>query len=974
MRKLIYLLLIIVFHLTVFTQVDELQKITLDKVNYTNFEKSYVFQDDDNFYCFFRVPGQHSLLVYESINQGETWQALDELTEIETPSQSERSIDIVQIEESTFLIAQINNILRELKLFLYDVATGSTEQIGITHSFEVAVTQIELTVIDDLNYLASLTNSNNEVFYISTSDGGSSWSEILSYPNINTNERPFSVTYHNDLLYTVVADNQSIDMLVTADQGGDWNKLPDVYTNDELISNPEIISDGSELYIVFEEHLPVEGTNNEQTDVSYISSSDNGQTWSDKVKYAKYIRNDFISSINLSGDQIFALTLSNRTSQQKLDTYLGILTETIDPAPPAIDWIDFPNPIDFDQDFPIKVFANDESGINSVSVEFNNKFYTLYDDGNNEDSLAGDNIYGGIIDGVPSNTSLDPNKDRIVGLNNIQLPISNNGVVADVSTAEKLRLTVKAIDTDHNELTRSANAYMGELSGRDGKYDGMNILFSGGFFLSGYNDNTLWSNAISSSSLIIDYQAGPVGSDPADPNNLIYSVHSGDTPFGKSWQDWKKAVDNGAYFYDGDNDGEYNPVDKNENGVWDPDEDKPDLLYDGVYYTVYNDGVPSDERRFDTMEPKGIEVRQSIYASNRNSILDDVIFMRYSLLYKGLGNPGEPDSLTDVYFSVWTDSDIGSAADDKVGCDTTLHSGYTYNDGSDDVFGENPPAVFKTIVQGPLVKTGKSTDYGYKKFGPDRGFHALQGYKNLGMTTFAPPHKNDYRLLDPRNPLEARRYQEALHPFDGSEIDPCTFEYGEVRGGVNCADVNNKFWFSGDPVTDYGWIGTGVLDVRDLTTTGTFTLHKNEPMDIIVAYVVGRGSDNLNSITRAREITQYVHEEYKRNFSTIVGVNEKNEELPSQFYLSQNYPNPFNPSTTIKYTIPTVETGHAPSLRTKLIVYDILGREVTTLVNEIKSPGTYEIKFNASQLASGVYLYRLISGSFSQTKKMMVVK
>ena len=966
MRKLIYLLMV-AFHLTAFAQLDELQKISLDNVAHTNFEKSYVFQNNDVYYYFFREPGQHSLLVYESVDNGESWQMLYELSEITIPSQSEKSIDILQIEETKFLIAQINNTLRELKLFLFDVASGSTEQIGTTHSFEIAVSQIELTVIDELIYFTSLKNSDDEVFYITTNDGGFSWSEIQNFSNINTNERPLSITYHNDLLYTVVTDNQSIDMLVSTDQGGDWNKLPAVYTNDNPISNPEIISDGSELYIVFEEHLPVEVTNDEQTDVSYISSNDNGQTWSNKVKYAKYIRNDFISSINLSDDQIFALTLSNRINQGRLDTYLGYLKTTEDPAPPAIYWTDIPDKINFDQDFQIRVFANDETGITSISTEFNDELYTLYDDGNHNDSLAGDNIYGITIEGVPSNASLDPNDAKVVGVNNIYLPINNIGVIADVAAREFKYLNITVKDTDENKSVENFDLLLDELYGSISKYDGKDIIFSSGFFISGYSENTLWFNAVSSSSLMVDYQAGSVGSDPADPDNLIYSVHSGDTPFGNSWQDWKKAVDNGAYFYDGDNDGEYNPVDKNENGVWDTNEDKPDLLYDGVYYTVYNDGVPSDERRFDTMEPKGIEVRQSIYASNRNSILDDVIFIRYSLLYKGLGNANEPDSLTDVYFSIWSDSDIGDAGDDKVGCDTTLHSGYTYNDGSDDVFGENPPAVFKTIVQGPLVKSGKSTDYGYKKFGPDRGFHALQGYKNLGMTTFAPPHKNHYKLLDPRNPLEGRRYQEALYPSDGSEIDPCTFEFGEVRGGVNCADVNNKFWFSGDPVTDYGWIGTKVLDMRDLTTTGTFTLHKNEPMDIIVAYVVGQGSDNLNSITRAREITQYAHEEYKRNFSTIVGVNEKNEELPSQFYLSQNYPNPFNPTTSIEYQVSSSE-------KVSLKVYDILGREVKTLVNEIKAPGTYKITFDASQLASGVYLYRLTSGSFTQTKKMMVLK
>lgn len=98
-----------------------------------------------------------------------------------------------------------------------------------------------------------------------------------------------------------------------------------------------------------------------------------------------------------------------------------------------------------------------------------------------------------------------------------------------------------------------------------------------------------------------------------------------------------------------------------------------------------------------------------------------------------------------------------------------------------------------------------------------------------------------------------------------------------------------------------------------------------------------------------------------------------NNEIPSNFYLYQNYPNPFNPITTIKYSIP-VMVGQTSSVPVVLNVYDILGRSVATLVNEIKTPGIYSFKFNASGLPSGVYFYRLQSGSFSETKKLILLK
>ncbi len=93
--------------------------------------------------------------------------------------------------------------------------------------------------------------------------------------------------------------------------------------------------------------------------------------------------------------------------------------------------------------------------------------------------------------------------------------------------------------------------------------------------------------------------------------------------------------------------------------------------------------------------------------------------------------------------------------------------------------------------------------------------------------------------------------------------------------------------------------------------------------------------------------------------------------LPTEYKLEQNYPNPFNPTTKIRFSIPNVGTGLA---QTELKVFDILGNEVATLVNEQKEPGYYEVDFNASKFASGVYVYRLQSGSFVSTQKMMVLK
>jgi hypothetical protein len=102
-----------------------------------------------------------------------------------------------------------------------------------------------------------------------------------------------------------------------------------------------------------------------------------------------------------------------------------------------------------------------------------------------------------------------------------------------------------------------------------------------------------------------------------------------------------------------------------------------------------------------------------------------------------------------------------------------------------------------------------------------------------------------------------------------------------------------------------------------------------------------------------------------------VGVQSENNEIPKSFSLSQNYPNPFNPTTKIKFTIPSGNRGKSVQLK----IYDILGKEVATIVNESgMSPGTYEIEWNAANYSSGIYFYTLKAGNFSETKKMILNK
>ena len=106
------------------------------------------------------------------------------------------------------------------------------------------------------------------------------------------------------------------------------------------------------------------------------------------------------------------------------------------------------------------------------------------------------------------------------------------------------------------------------------------------------------------------------------------------------------------------------------------------------------------------------------------------------------------------------------------------------------------------------------------------------------------------------------------------------------------------------------------------------------------------------------------------NYSKEVAVTNN---LPTKFALEQNYPNPFNPTTTIKYSIPDIASGFSLSNVT-LILYDVLGRDIATLVNETKPAGNYEIVFDGTSLSAGIYFYKLSLGEYSETKKMMILK
>ncbi len=442
-----------------------------------------------------------------------------------------------------------------------------------------------------------------------------------------------------------------------------------------------------------------------------------------------------------------------------------------------------------------------------------------------------------------------------LNINNVWMPLNRKGIIADVNVPP---------------------------NGSLGQYAGGGFLFSSGFFLSGYRSGVLWANAAASASLVEDYVQGVVDGEN-DPNAVIYVINSQDEPFGQSWQDWIDAVNLGADFYDGDGDNSYNPVDKNGNGAWDPDEDMPDLIGDELAWCVFHDGLPIAQRRWNTTVEVGMEVRQSVFAFASAGAIGNIVFVRYRFTYAGTGS-NDPDYLTDVYFGAWADTDLGDATDDVIGVDVPRNSGFTYGNGPDAQYGAQVPCFMIDFFSGPRSYEAGVTyidnggvvgeydegidtplDTAYSVQGQRKGIRPYPGARNLPISSFVMYINGDPDLRDPNDIDEARNFCLGLDRV-GEQPDPCDFAYGEVRGGVDCATVDPRFWFSGDPVTDIGWISTENRDTRQMTNTGPFVMKKGVENEIVIAYVVGRGADWREGIKTARAIDDGAQNIFDLNF------------------------------------------------------------------------------------------------------------
>ncbi|MEW5799090.1 MAG: cohesin domain-containing protein [Bacteroidota bacterium] len=207
-------------------------------------------------------------------------------------------------------------------------------------------------------------------------------------------------------------------------------------------------------------------------------------------------------------------------------------------------------------------------------------------------------------------------------------------------------------------------------------------------------------------------------------------------------------------------------------------------------------------------------------------------------------------------------------------------------------------------------------------------------------------------------------------------LSQTVFAGGRIAVGPNevysgrMVDSNKYMYISTFRPTDMYGDGGAPNDMSIFSSVGPYNIPANDTATGAFALVVGNSLNEL--LNNARAAQKAAVQEYGMMIQILTGVGGQPDQLPTAFALDQNFPNPFNPATTIRFALPN-DAG------VTLKVYDMLGREIRSLVNTKMNAGFHEVQWNGrnnlgSQVASGMYIYRIEAGSFVSTKKMMLLK
>lgn len=481
------------------------------------------------------------------------------------------------------------------------------------------------------------------------------------------------------------------------------------------------------------------------------------------------------------------------------------------------------------------------------------------------------------------------------------------------------------------------------------KNSGKFAIFTTGLSMATYIDNSL---RMAVASYLGEYAPGYVlnGVFETNASFKLYKVNRGDNNSNPDYANWGLMVPFGAPYDD-----------VNNNGVYDPGTDKPGVKNAAqTIFVCLTDADPSNHTASEGFSggtlPVFAEMHFSVWSYDITG-LEDVQFLKMEVVNKN-NMPW-----TRTRFGLVVDPDLGFTDDDYVGCDIPRNLGFCYNadnvdgDGGINSYGINPPAVGIDMLKGGVNRS-------------------VNPNVDMYMTSFN-FYSNGGSILCEGDPTGGPG--QSYNLLRGLKRDSTKY--------VNANTMQStKYCYSGDPEPAVGWTEfTGKVSNCGGDTTGTvvspstpgdrrfimgsgadnFTILPGEKQTFVFAQLIARGANNKNAVTKLKALDDIVQLFYNANLN--VGVTSLSVELPEKFSLYQNYPNPFNPSTKIKFDLD--KSGFA-----SLIVYNVAGKEITRLVSQNLNSGSYEFEFNAADLPSGVYFYKLETPTTSMVKKMSLIK
>jgi Secretion system C-terminal sorting domain len=414
-----------------------------------------------------------------------------------------------------------------------------------------------------------------------------------------------------------------------------------------------------------------------------------------------------------------------------------------------------------------------------------------------------------------------------------------------------------------------------------------------------------------------------------------------------SWANW--PVQKGAPYVEVNNIPGYQPSWNGDRpGIGNGMTARPDELLFMVYmdYTNCTNNIHMAEISLPggTL-PMGVEFQQLVFMFNCLP-LRDMYFLKFRIINKS--------NLTwdSTFIGNVNDPDLGDGSDDALGCDTSREMGFCYNfDNNDPLYGSNPPAMGYRFLQSPLKYTGNNNDTAKLPY------DTLVGFLQPGMFAFNQFGGINPCIADPDIAFRAYYFISGLNGCGESFFNP-------ISG------LPTRFRYDGNSCSRNGWFDSTSNDTRGFMSSGPFNMNSGDTQIVVLSYMITRdGGNNFQNVCALQSISDSALYHYYHDFRncTPIGIQPVSGEIPQKFELHQNYPNPFNPMTKLKFQMPKSDF-------VKLTVFDVTGKEIIALVDEQLKPGIYETDWDASNYPSGVYFYSIITGSYSQTRKMVLIK